>query len=345
MQKQNVYYKEERVYTGIRLIVLFVLALSSFAIGTDLISEIPLVRLVLGGWILFSMLHYTLVMYRPDMLISLRKHVSIFLDTLALTLFISIFEVYGLLFFPFYVLIVMQSALYFGEKYIYSSIVSAAILWILLFMYSPYWQVHYLVIIAFSMTTFLVSFFSLRFIGGVHKIDNEPAQTVVETKPEVKSELLSGVANRTTYKEIMQATIKKKETFTLLFISLDNFQAITDKHGSKISDSVLKEAVKRLQKSMDEDDFLARLGDNEFVIISKRQRVFLRKFLKKLEDNTIGAYHIDGINIRIELSIGASFYPEDGQNEMLIGKCADDAMRAAKENPNSHHVFYGSIKS
>ncbi len=346
MQIQNNYYQEERVYAGTRLIILFILALSSFVISTDMVPKILLVRLVLGGQILLSMLHYAFIGYRPDTLVSLRKNVLIFLDLLTLTFLISIFEKYGLFLFPFYVLIVMQSSLYFGKKYIYTSIVSATVSWVLLSKYSPYWYAHYDIIIAFAITTFLVSLFSLRFIGGVEEYEtyDKTDEEVTATKPNVKHKLLADIANRTMYKEVIQNTLKEKETFNLLFIGLDNFQVITDKYGSQVGDSVLEETAKRLKNSIDEDDFLARLGSNEFVIISKKQRVFLRKFLKKLEDNTIGACHIDGISTRIELNIGISLYPENGQTEMLLSKCADDAMHAAKENPNAHHMFYGGIK-
>ncbi len=75
MQIQNNYYQEERVYAGTRLIILFILALSSFVISTDMVPKILLVRLVLGGQILLSMLHYAFIGYRPDTLVSLRKNV------------------------------------------------------------------------------------------------------------------------------------------------------------------------------------------------------------------------------------------------------------------------------
>jgi diguanylate cyclase (GGDEF)-like protein len=345
MQTQNIYYNEEIVYTGTKLILLFILTLFSFVISTDMIPKILLVRLVLGGLILLSVSHYAFIRYRPDTLVSLRKNVSISLDLLTLTLLISIFEKYGLFLLPFYVLIVMQSGLGFGKKYIYTSIVAAAISWALLLIFSPYWYANYDIIIAFAITTLLVSLFSLRFIEGVDETHDEATETVTATEPSIRHEFLAGIADRTMYKEMFRDTLKKKETFSLLFISLDNFQAITDKHGSQIAYTVLEEAAKRLNKSMDKDDFLARLGNNEFVIISKRQRVFLRKFLKKLEDNTIGAYHIDGINTHIELSIGVSLYPENGKSAMILSKCADDAMRSAKENPNAHHMFYEGTKS
>ena len=239
----------------------------------------------------------------------------------------------------------MQSGLGFGKKYIYTSIVVTAIAWGILLIYSPYWYINYNIIIAFAITMILVSLFSLRFIGGVDEMYDEATEVVTNAEPNVRHEFLASIADRAMYKEILQNTLKEKESFNLLFIEFNNFESINDKHGSQIAYAVLEEVAKRLNTSIDKDDYLARLGGNEFVIISKRQRVFLRKFIQKLEEHTIGAYHVDGINTYIEINIGISLYPEDGQTEMIISKCADEAMHAAKENPKVHHLFYGSIKS
>ncbi len=344
MQIKNNYY-EERVYSSIRMIILFVLTLFSFVLSTDIIPDILLVRLVLGVLILFSMLHYAFIVYQPERLVVFRKNVLILLDLLTLSLLISIFEKFGLFLFSLYVVMVMQSSLYFGKKYFYTSLSAATVSWLLLVIYSPYWHTRYDIIVAFAITTFLVSVFTLRFIGGVEEIHDGEVEPLIVATSDTKHAFLTGIADRAMYKKMIQDTIKKKEIFTLLFISLDNLQSITDKYGSHMGDSVLDEVVNRLKKNIEKDDFLARLGSNEFVIISKRQRVFLRKFLKKLEDNTIRAYHVDNMSTRIKLSIGVSLYPEDGQTEMVISKCADEAMHAARENPNGDHVFYGSIKS
>ncbi len=345
MQTQNIYYSEEIVYTGTKLIVLFILTLLSFFVSTDVLPKIILIRLVLGILTFLSVSYYAFIRYQPNMFVDLRKNVSISLDLLALTLLMAIFEKYGLFLLPLYVLIVMQSGLGFGKKYIYTSIVVTAIAWGILLIYSPYWYINYNIIIAFGITMILVSLFSLRFIGGVDEMYDEATEVVTNAEPNVRHEFLASIADRAMYKEILQNTLKEKESFNLLFIEFNNFESINDKHGSQIAYAVLEEVAKRLNTSIDKDDYLARLGGNEFVIISKRQRVFLRKFIQKLEEHTIGAYHVDGINTYIEINIGISLYPEDGQTEMIISKCADEAMHAAKENPKVHHLFYGSIKS
>jgi hypothetical protein len=180
MQTKNIDYYEERRFAGTRLIILFILILFSFIISTDVITKIPLVRLVLGGMILLSILYNAFIAFKPDMFVLLRKNAVILFDLSALTLLILIFERYGIYLFAFYVLIAIQSSLYFGKKYAYTSIAYAAISWVMLSIYSPYWHAHHDMIIILAGSTFLISLFSLQFIGRSAKTEYVPEETVIE---------------------------------------------------------------------------------------------------------------------------------------------------------------------
>ena len=344
MQTKNIDYYEERRFAGSRLIILFILILSSFLISTDVLTEIPLVRLVLGGMILLSVSYNAFIAYKPDMLVPLRKNAVIFLDLIALTLFILIFEKYGVYLFALYVLIVMQSSLYFGARYAYTSLASATLAWVLLYIYSPYWHTRYDIIIAFAVTALMTTLFSIRFIRTAEETETVLAEAAIEEQPDEKNTFLESIPSREKYKEVIEDTIKRKETFNLLFISLDKFQILTDRHGAQTGEKIMEEAAKRLKNSLDKDDFLARLGGGEFVIIGKQKRTFLRKYLKKLEENTMGVCKVGGINALIKVHIGVSLYPENGQTVLVVSKCADDALRAAKENSSVNHMIYGNIQ-
>lgn len=344
MQTSTIDYQEERVYAATRLIILFIFTLSSFIISTDMIPKIPLVHLVLGGMILLSIAYNAFIAYKPDLFVSMRKNVLILVDLLALTLFILIFEKYGVYLFSFYVLIVMQSSLYFGAKHAYTGLFSATVAWVLLYIYSPYWHTRYDIIIAFAITTLLITLFSIRFIRTAEETETVLAEAVMEEQPDEKNIFLASMPSREQYKEVIQDTINRKETFTLLFISLDKFQTLTDRHGVQIGEKIMEEAAKRLKESIGTDDFLARLGWGEFVIISKQERVSLRKYLKRLEENTMGVCKVGRINALIKINIGVSLYPENGQTVLLVSKCADDALHAAKESSSVNHMFYGNIQ-
>ncbi len=342
MLSPDIYYQQEKKLTRNRLMALSVITFVSFGISSETISQILLVRLVLGVLVFVSMLHYSFISYQPEKFVIYRKNILIFLDLFILTLLIYAFEKYGLFLFPFYVLIVLQSGLYFGKEHLYTSIASSTIYWILLSIYSPYWHMHYDIIITFAITTFLAAFFYWKLIEGAEEKRDGFKEILATVKENDEShDALTDIANRAMYKEVIQKKLMEKESFTLFFINLHK----DDTHEDHIKRSVMREVATRLKSIIYEDDFLAQLGDDEFVIITKRERVLLRKFLKNIEDNVMGHHHVNDIRARIELSIGVSLYPEDGQTEMIISKCADEAMRAARENPNVHHIFYGSIKS
>jgi len=183
MQIKNTDYYEERSFAGTRLSILFILILSSFLISTDVITKIPFVRLVLGAMILLSILYNAFIAFKPDMFVLLRKNAVIFLDILALTLVIFIFDKYGIYLFVFYVFITIQSSLYFGKKYAYASITYAAVSWVLLFIYSPYWHMQHDILMIVSLSTFLISLVSLPFIGRSVKSEYISDEAVIEEEP------------------------------------------------------------------------------------------------------------------------------------------------------------------
>ncbi|MEA1953147.1 MAG: diguanylate cyclase [Campylobacterota bacterium] len=355
--KSNFYYQAEKQYASIRLIVLFILTFFSLIIveqvDAQLASKVFLVKVALVGTLLISMGHYLFILRKSTTFVIVRKILLILLDLAVVTFFIAIFEENGLFLLPLYLIIVMQNGLSFGIGYFYTSIILASISWILLLFYSSYWGEEHDIIATFAMTTFLIPLFYLKFIDKVHEKNDELSEILTTTEHDANHDALTGLANRKMYKEVMDATLKQKEFFSLLFIDLNKFKAINDTYGHDVGDEVLIEVSKRLQNNMSSEDFLARLGGDEFVIISRRKKIFLPKFLKKLEDTVIGDHTVNEVTVLIELSMGVSVYPDDirgltpnsGGVEMMLSKYADDAMYIAKKTPNTYHMLYSDIKS
>ena len=72
--------------------------------------------------------------------------------------------------------------------------------------------------------------------------------------------------------------LQEKTPFTLLFIDVDKLQAINDTHGKHVGDEVLKEVARRLNEQMDDGDFIARLGGDDFALITTREKIYFEKF-------------------------------------------------------------------
>ena len=345
MADNYIEYNEERIYSLSRMSILLVLTFVSFLISSDYISKIQLVQLVLGALLIVSLLYHTFITYKPDAFIAGRRNILILFDFILLTFAINALGENGTYLMPIYALVVMQSSVSYGLNYYLSGSLFAIFGFIYLLTSSAYWQTQYHVIIAFGITTVLIPLF---YIKTLLRIDKELGE--VEGKIAVIDEVsdkisipIVGVEERDAYKKEIKALIKKKEPFTLLFIS---FEQISDgERDENIPDTVLQKVVDQINKVLSDEDLFARLSGSEFVIISRKQRVFLRKYLQKIEDAIISTHRVKDKNVQIEPNIGITLYPEDGQNEMILGKNADEAMHASKEKESIHYMFYRGLTS
>ena len=347
MITKNIYYQEEKKYVASRLLFLIVITILSFILfertGDTIIPNAFMMSMTIAGVLIFSLLHYAFVVRKPQSLITLRKNLLVIVDLVALTVLVWWTEQHGIYLLPLFVWIVMWSASSFGITYFYTSITTVAVSWVALLVYSSYWLAHYDVLLAFTLTTFLVPLYYLKYIVRVHAQNSELTQVLSSTTKDARHDELTGVANRKVYKEEMKQALKSREFFALCFIDLNKFKVINDTHGHHIGDEVLKEVVRRLENYLGEEDFLARLGGDEFVIITKRKKVFLQKFIQRLEESVIGKFQTDGLTVPIELSIGISMFPDDSKTEMMLSKFADEAMYIAKKNKDTYHKFYSEL--
>jgi diguanylate cyclase (GGDEF)-like protein len=348
LRAQNIYYIEEKKHAVNRLVFLVVLTFLSFVFfertGNEIISHLFLSSIVLGVLVVISLLHYAFIVRYPHRFIAYRKSLLIILDIFVLTLLVSVYGEYGIYFLPLYAWIVMWSGSSFGIGYFYISIVTVAVAGVSLLLYSSYWMSNYEILLAFSISTFLLPLFFLKDTVRIHEQNEKLTQELTTTEVDANTDVLTGIANRKVYKEEMKKALKSREFFALFFIDLNKFKGINDTYGHDVGDEVLKEVTRRLTGVLDEEeDFLARLGGDEFVIITKRKKVFLPKFVKKIEDEVIGQHKVDDIVVNISLSIGISMCPDDNKTEMLLSKYADEAMYAAKQKRGTYHVFYKDI--
>jgi diguanylate cyclase (GGDEF)-like protein len=153
---------------------------------------------------------------------------------------------------------------------------------------------------------------------------------------------LCGLYNRLSLMEKLKWVIGKaqrdKSEFALIFIDLDNFKNINDSKGHDFGDEILQEVAALLFEAIRENDFVARFGGDEFVIIlpdfkdetsiiNIAQRI--QKQFQTLTDHAL-----------ITASMGIAIYPKDGKDASTLLKNADIAMYKAKELGKSKYHFF-----
>jgi diguanylate cyclase (GGDEF)-like protein/PAS domain S-box-containing protein len=125
---------------------------------------------------------------------------------------------------------------------------------------------------------------------------------------------------------------------------IDNFKDINDTFGHKAGDCVLKYLATRVKKELREDDLLIRTGGDEFLIYLHdiKEERNASNFIKRIFDKITGSYRLmddDYMPYRIDVycSIGASFFPKDGDKiEVLMAK-ADKALYKVKNSGKSNY--------
>ncbi len=349
MLSENIYYQEERRHASERFIVLVVLTLVAFVLSGQSNGEVAeksiLVGFVLLVVDLFSLAHYYFIANFPNRLVEIRKHTILLMDVALLTFFVLMFDKNGIFLLPLYTVIVMRAGLDFGVQFFYTSLFLTAVSWFVLYVYSPYWQNHTDILAAFAIAIVLMPLFYLKYIIAINEENTEIGQGLVETAPEETYDKLTGVATRKEFKDRMVELLHEKKPFTLLFLDVDKLQAINDTHGKHIGDELLKEVARRLNEQMDEEDFLARLGGDDFALITTREQIYFEKFLAKLERSVIGRHKIGSIIVPLELNIGISRYPDDAENAMMLSKYADEAIKAAQKDSKRYHYFHHEIST
>lgn len=95
---------------------------------------------------------------------------------------------------------------------------------------------------------------------------------LLEANNTMRRDHLTGAHNRRSYDEQIRRYIQlheiDKDPMTLIILDIDFFKKINDNYGHDVGDFILQECVRMIQESFSrEEDFIARLGGEEFAII------------------------------------------------------------------------------
>lgn len=151
---------------------------------------------------------------------------------------------------------------------------------------------------------------------------------------------LTNLPNRQYFKQYLQEVIDSlspEESVTVFFMDLDKLKDINDYYGHEVGDHLLLQSARRLQACFRTDDFVARIGGDEFTAIVLHNKE--EKIPQYLAHRIIQAFKqpfvTKNIHYQSAISIGLSTYPQDALNvENLIVK-ADQAMYREKKTKNS----------
>ncbi len=161
---------------------------------------------------------------------------------------------------------------------------------------------------------------------------------------------LTNLPNRHLYmtlaQQILGSAKRQGSKAVVVFLDLDRFKPVNDTYGHEMGDHILKKVALRLRKHLRQSDAIARVGGDEFVILlsdvySKGDvHPFLERILKSLKES----FDVNDTTITIGASIGAAFYPDDGEDVDTLIRYADMAMYRSKENGRNQVTYFDQEK-
>ncbi len=156
---------------------------------------------------------------------------------------------------------------------------------------------------------------------------------------------LTDLPNRTAFNECIAATLDlakgSGESFALLSIDLDRFKTVNDVFGHATGDTLLREIASRMEQAC-QGAFLARVGGDEFHVVTPTgpQPATAEALAEKLCAALDTDIDIDGIPLRVRLTVGIAVYPQDGVDVVTLIANADAALFRAKSEARGSIRFF-----
>lgn len=153
----------------------------------------------------------------------------------------------------------------------------------------------------------------------------------------VSHDTLTSLPNRSSYYKTLSKTIEicqqSNKLCGILFFDLDHFKTINDSLGHRIGDELLVSISNRLRNNLKNNEFIARISGDEFIIIVKEviDESEIIETAKRVLSIFKQAFQLENQIIDVKASIGVSIFPKHSHDPDLLTQYADTAMYQAKD--------------
>lgn len=158
---------------------------------------------------------------------------------------------------------------------------------------------------------------------------------------------LTNLHNRFSINGILEQAISSAERHgkmvSVMFIDMNRFKHVNDAYGHKHGDILLQQIAQRLQGiCRRRNDFLARIGGDEFLIIHSdiHDISFSALTARAIIEVLSLPYYIEEQELISSPSVGVALYPNDGNTASELIKNADNAMYHAKKSKQQKFSFF-----
>jgi diguanylate cyclase (GGDEF)-like protein/PAS domain S-box-containing protein len=147
---------------------------------------------------------------------------------------------------------------------------------------------------------------------------------------------LTGLPNRALLTDRLESMLRHARRHAslvaVLFIDLDRFKPVNDQFGHDVGDLLLRQVARRLLTVFREEDTVARIGGDEFVVVMQGEEFVggCERAANEVVGRLSQPFTVDGRTFEIGCSVGIARFPANGDGAEALINAADRAMYRAK---------------
>jgi len=192
-------------------------------------------------------------------------------------------------------------------------------------------------------------------IKGAVIVFHDACQSPIQSSKlayQAQHDALTKLPNRVLFSERLSRAIglakRHQHQVALLYLDLDAFKSINDSLGHAVGDLLLQSVAGRLSECIRDTDTLCRQGGDEFVILLSEieNHEDAARIAEEILTALAEPYQIGSHELRVTSSIGISFYPDHGSDDLTLLNNADVAMYHAKQSGrNNFQLFQADMNA
>ncbi|MGE7914171.1 sensor domain-containing protein [Lysinibacillus xylanilyticus] len=137
----------------------------------------------------------------------------------------------------------------------------------------------------------------------------------------------TGLMNAHRLEKVISSMIEEERNFSFVYLSIDKFYTLKELHDHHIDQGLIVEFTNRI-KMYFQDSTMARINENDFVVITPLSEWFIQGFLSYLQHHPI---YNSNVAVPISISGGITRYPEDQATFSQLMKASNATITTVRQ--------------
>ena len=205
-----------------------------------------------------------------------------------------------------------------------------------------------------SYSQFISKFYKIQHLDQIENSANNTStieETLIQKKllHDIFCDRLTGLPNHDLllkHIERLLGFVKRNPNygFGILFLDIDRFKVINSSLGRIIGDSLLISIAQRLQTCLRSQDFIARIGSDEFVILLSNINIhsldYATNIAQRIYREFLVPFNLNGHEVFVEASIGIAVATKEYDRAENLLRDAELAVSEAKRQSKCHYQIF-----